>query len=197
MKLGSPCALVYSPADTCPSAQPIDSAMLARRLFELCGVLALWLGILSADVRAVVDEAGGFDIIASQTNIIQASNPGQDDLESSFNGDANRFARETSERGSLTYEEEQGVDQLSVTLFALVSAEAGQWQLSITVGSRDVVLLTAQQLQDAFAASSVRALSHHRIQAGLILYTDAEMADAITLLFSSNCGMCVSNGEIT
>lgn len=127
------------------------------RLEQCSSLLSLLCAlILAFGVRAAVDEAGDLTVVDAQTNIIQADNPGQEQVDSLFTGDASRFARQTNALGSLTYEEAQGIDQVSLIVYALTTPQAGDWQLSVTVGARDVLTLTAQQLQEAFASTTVR-----------------------------------------
>jgi hypothetical protein len=130
-----------------------------------CVSLVFSVLALLACVHAAVDEAADFSIVDATSNIISASNPGQAELASSFGGDANRFARRTSSLGSLQYEEEQGIDEVSVTIFALTSPAAGAWQFTITVGSKDVLVLGVSQLQEALAATTVRTCIHSTLQA--------------------------------
>lgn len=125
-----------------------------------CGllyVLACWVFTL-ASTRAVVDQARDFTVVDEQVNIIAASNPGEDGVDTQFAGDANRFARATSDSGSFTYSEDQGIDQVSVTAFALISDEAGDWVLTVSVGSKELLVLSAEQVQEAFEAATVRTL---------------------------------------
>ena len=129
----------------------------------LCGLLYYVLAcsvctLEQYGVRAALDQASDFTVADEKANIIAASNPGEADVEAQFGGDANRFARQTSDSGSFTYSEDQGIDQVSVTAFALISDEAGDWVLTVSVGSKELLVLSAEQVQEAFEAATVRTL---------------------------------------
>lgn len=127
---------------------------------EPCGLLSVFVFLcaLSVGAQPVLDEAVDFTVADEVINIIPASNPQQTEVSSNFGGDATRFTRKESGPGSLTYREEQGINEVSIDVFALISLEAGEWTLTVTVGSKDVVELTAVELQEAFSAATVRTL---------------------------------------
>lgn len=108
---------------------------------------------------ALVDEAADTKQPATQNNnIVVAANDPQDDVTSAFNGDTDRFSRQTAGDGFLLYRIEPGFDSAVLSVYVLPTTAAGPWQLEVFVGKKAVLALTAQQLQQELNTSPVRSL---------------------------------------
>jgi hypothetical protein len=118
--------------------------------------LVVCFSTLLLQAWALVDDALDLQNVAQSTNIKQADSSSPEEVSTAFNGDADRFSRQTANgEGSLRYQVDEGFDSAVLLLYVSLPSAGETWELTVSVGSRAVLVLSAEMLQQELQNAQV------------------------------------------